>query len=137
MDMFCSGGAILSVYHFYNAGEEKEEDEADEEEKEEEEEDQEDSEGVAVTFPSLDLTNGSSDRVERSSSKLWRVRSNGGANGLLGPQVNISPVIERPSNFILSFSMIFPQVIRTSNPTEDKIAKEIRWLEQNNDSNCG
>ena len=100
MDMFCSGGAILSVYHFYNAGEEKEEDEADEEEKEEEEEDQEDSEGVAVTFPSLDLTNGSSDRVERSSSKLWRVRSNGGANGLLGPlNLNLSPAIDiRPTH---------------------------------------
>ena len=117
-------------------GDNKEEDEADEEE-EEEEEDQEEREGVAVPFPPLDLTNSNSDGVERSSSKLWGVRSHGGANGLLGPQVDISPVIERPSNFILSFSMIFPQVIRTSNPTEDKIAKEIRWLEQNNDSNCG
>ena len=122
-----------------NAGENKEEDEEDEEEEEEDEDDDEEknSEGVAVPFPPLDLTNSNSDGVERSSSKLWGVRSHGGANGLLGPQVNISPVIERPSNFILSFSMIFPQVVRTSNPTEDKIAKEIRWLKENNDSNRG
>ena len=73
-----------------DAGGEKEEDEVEEEE--EEEEDPKDSEGVAVPFPPLDLTsNSSSDGVERSSSKLWGVRSNGGANGLLGPQVNISP----------------------------------------------
>merc|ERR1712130_150856 len=83
-----------------DAGEEKEEDEADEEEEEK------DSEGVAVPFPPLDLTNSSSDGVERST-KLWGVRSHGGANGLLGPQV-----------------------IRTSNPTEDKIAKEIRELKE-------
>ena len=83
-----------------DAGEEKEDDEADEEEEEEEEEegeegDQKDSEGVAVPFPPLDLTitNSSSDGVERSSSKLWGVRSHGGANGLLGPQVNIRPAI--------------------------------------------
>jgi len=89
-----------------DAGGEKEEDEVEEEE--EEEEDPKDSEGVAVPFPPLDLTsNSSSDGVERSSSKLWGVRSNGGANGLLGPQV-----------------------IRTSNPTEDKIAKEIRELKE-------
>ena len=75
-----------------DAVEEKEEDEAEEEE--EEEEDQKGSEGVAVPFPPLDLTsNSSSDGVERSSSKLWGVRSHGGANGLLGPQVNISPTI--------------------------------------------
>merc|ERR1740123_2921867 len=80
-----------------------------EEEEEGEEGDQKDSEGVAVPFPPLDLTitNSSSDGVERSSSKLWGVRSHRGANGLLGPQV-----------------------IRTSNPTEDKIAKEIRELKE-------
>merc|ERR1719305_552333 len=65
------------------------------------------SEGVAVPFPPLDLTNSNSEGVERSSSKLWGVRSHGGATGLLGPQV-----------------------IRTSNPTEDKIAKEIRELKE-------
>ena len=63
-----------------DAGEEKDEaDEADEDEEEEEEEeedeeeDEKDSEGVAVPFPPLDLTNSSSDGVERSSSKLWGV----------------------------------------------------------------
>ena len=90
-----------------DAVEEKEEDDADEEE-EEEEEDQEDSEGVAVPFPPLDLTNSSSDGVERSSSKLWGVRSHGGANGLLGPQVSITPAIDnvddiRPTHLIPSF----------------------------------
>ena len=80
-----------------DAGEEKEEDEADEEEDEEEEKD---SEGVAVPFPPLDLTNSSSDGVERST-KLWGVRSHGGANGLLGPQVNISSPIDRCSHFFL------------------------------------
>ena len=81
-----------------DAGEEKEEDEADEEEEE-----HKDSEGVAVPFPPLDLSSSSSDRVERSGSKLWGVRSHGGANGLLGPQVNICPTIDTPTHFILSF----------------------------------
>ena len=119
-----------------DAGEEKEEDNADEEEEEEEEE-QKDSEGAAVPFPPLDLNSSSSDRVERSSSKLWGVRSNGGANGLLGPQVIISLTIDKLNHFIFKLILSFfsPQVIRTSNPTEDKIAKEIRWLNQNNDSN--
>ena len=90
-----------------DAGGEKEEDEVEEEE--EEEEDPKDSEGVAVPFPPLDLTsNSSSDGVERSSSKLWGVRSNGGANGFLGPQVNISPTIIRPTIFIL---LINPPVV--------------------------
>ena len=52
----------------------------------------------------LDLTNSNSDGVERSSSKLWGVRSHGGANGLLGPQVSISPAIDiRPTHLIPSF----------------------------------
>merc|ERR550519_2323876 len=88
-----------------NAGEDKEDEEVEEEDEDDNEE--KDSEGVAVPFPPLDLTNSNSDGVERSSSKLWGVRSHGGANGLL-----------------------CPQVIRTSNPTEDKIAKEIRELKE-------
>merc|ERR1711936_23889 len=83
-----------------DAGEEKEE-----EVEEVEEDDKEDSDGVAVPFPPLDLN--SSHGVERASSKLWGVRRDLGANGLLGSQV-----------------------IRTSNPTEDKIAKEIRELKE-------
>ena len=73
-------------------------------EEEEEEEEKQGSDGEGVLFPPLDLTSNNSHQGERSSNKLWGVRSHGGAaNGLLGPQV-----------------------VRTSNPTEDKIAKEIR-----------
>ena len=54
-----------------------------------EEDDKEDSDGVAVPFPPLDLN--SSHGVERASSKLWGVRRDPGANGLLGSQVNIRP----------------------------------------------
>merc|ERR1712088_517730 len=46
--------------------EDEDDDDAVEEKEEDEAEDQEDSEGVAVPFPPLDLTNSSSDGVERS-----------------------------------------------------------------------
>merc|ERR1712223_2355157 len=80
----------------------------DEQEEEEEEEKQQDSDEEGVLFPPLDLTSNNYNQGERTSNKLWGVRSHGGAaNGLLGPQV-----------------------VRTSNPTEDKIAKEIRELKE-------
>ena len=103
----------IEKYQFGGHAEEEEEEEEDDndaaeksgdEEEEEEEEEKQDSDGESVLFPPLDLTSNNSHQGERSSNKLWGVRSHGGAaNGLLGPQV-----------------------VRTSNPTEDKIAKEIR-----------
>ena len=92
--------------HAEEEEEEEEEDDNDAAEKsdDEEEEEKQDRDGEGVLFPPLDLTSNNSHEGERSSNKLWGVRSHGGAaNGLLGPQV-----------------------VRTSNPTEDKIAKEIR-----------
>ena len=102
----------IEKYQFGGHAEEEEEEEEDDndaaeksdDEEEEEEEEKQDSDGEGVLFPPLDLTSNNSHEGERSSNKLWGVRSHGGAaNGLLGPQV-----------------------VRTSNPTEDKIAKEIR-----------
>ena len=103
----------IEKYQFGGHAEEEEEEEeddndaaekSDDEEEEEEEEEKQDSDEEGVLFPPLDLTSNNSLQGERSSNKLWGVRSHGGAaNGLLGPQV-----------------------VRTSNPTEDKIAKEIR-----------
>ena len=104
----------IEKYQFGGHAEEEEEEEeeddndaaekSDDEEEEEEEEEKQDSDEEGVLFPPLDLTSNNSHQGERSSNKLWGVRSHGGAaNGLLGPQV-----------------------VRTSNPTEDKIAKEIR-----------
>merc|ERR1712117_175727 len=106
----------IEKYQFGGHAEEEEEEEddndaaekSDDEEEEEEEEEKQDSDEEGVLFPPLDLTSNNSHQGERSSNKLWGVRSHGGAaNGLLGPQV-----------------------VRTSNPTEDKIAKEIRELKE-------
>ena len=100
----------IEKYQFGGHAEEEEEEEEDDNDAaeksddEEEEEEKQDSDEEGVLFPPLDLTSNNSHQGERSSNKLWGVRSHGGAaNGLLGPQV-----------------------VRTSNPTEDKIAKEIR-----------
>ena len=99
----------IEKYQFGGHAEEEEEEEEDHDaveksDDEEEEEEKQDSDEEGVLFPPLDLTSNNSHQGERSSNKLWGVRSHGGAaNGLLGPQV-----------------------VRTSNPTEDKIAKEIR-----------
>ena len=75
--------------HEVEDDDENDEDAGEEKEEEVEEDDKEDSDGVAVPFPPLDLN--SSHGVERASSKLWGVRRDPGANGLLGSQVNIRP----------------------------------------------
>lgn len=98
--------AAIEKYQFGGQGveEDDEDDEVEEDEKEEvasEEEEEEDEKKGVVTYPPLDMD---AKREPERGSKLWGVR-HGGSAGLT-------------------------PISRSANPTEDKIAKEIRELKE-------